>query len=187
MTRDYIYFIHFCHISHRWGRPLYPGGQITPFSLPAVQLRSFGYTERQLADGRCTNERMYWLFAKAHIDWYNPCFVSQESQRLMSECLKGHLFGSWKSADKPSHGTTRLVTTQLRRLHQHRDTHSRTRADPEFSDGGAADPAGRRFRSKGAPWPHAGVKYWMKRRHIPGSIGILSICYYVGMILTLVL
>ena len=32
MTRDHSYFIHFCQMSHRWGRPLNPTGQFTPSS-----------------------------------------------------------------------------------------------------------------------------------------------------------
>ena len=32
MTRDHSHFIHFCQMSHRWGRPLNPTGQFTPSS-----------------------------------------------------------------------------------------------------------------------------------------------------------
>ena len=32
MTRDHSHFIHFCQMSHRWGRPLNTTGQFTPSS-----------------------------------------------------------------------------------------------------------------------------------------------------------
>ena len=32
MTRDHSHFIHFCQMSHRWGRPLNPTGHFTPSS-----------------------------------------------------------------------------------------------------------------------------------------------------------
>ena len=49
MTRDHSHFIHFCQISHRWGRPLYPTGQFTP-SSPNGPLPT-GYCAPPLSNG----------------------------------------------------------------------------------------------------------------------------------------